>query len=77
MKYEANGFVSSNWQVVDALQYDLDVDGYLETEFQDRVLWCDEFNGIGRYYADDIFGQFYFERDEDRMMFLLKWGGND
>jgi len=34
--------------------------------------WCIEYDGLGRFYQEDLFGLFYFENDEDRAMFLLR-----
>jgi hypothetical protein len=77
MKEERNGMIGTEWQVVDHLEHDPGLGGYVEEEFDKRHAWCKEFNGLGKFYIDEIFGLFYFERDEDRMMFMLKWGGHD
>lgn len=67
MLYEMDGNVATCWQVVDQEVAYRDV--------SEQLHWCLEYEGLGRFYSDPMFGMFYFERDEDREMFLLRWGG--
>ncbi len=73
MKFETNGLVGTDWQCVDHLDYDPGLGGYAEEDFVKRWKWCLSYDGLGSFYADSNFGLFYFERDEDREMFLLRW----
>jgi hypothetical protein len=73
MKEEIDGMVGTEWQVVDHLEYDPGLGGYAEEEFDKRHAWCKEYKGLGKFYTDGIFGLFYFERDEDREMFIMRW----
>lgn len=36
--------------------------------------WLTNYDGVGRYWYDGLFKQVYFERDEDRMVFVMKFG---
>lgn len=70
MKVELDGNIATYWDVV-LQEFDWVFDENHQWAKQRK--WCGEFEGKGRFYVDPIFGQFYFECEEDRMMFLLRW----
>ena len=69
---EKDGMVGTEWQVVDLTLRTSAIQG-TGTKAREMIKWLNEYQGLGKYYVDDIFGQHYFERDEDREMFLLRW----
>ena len=72
MKRERDGMVATLWKCVDLVMTDTNsVNG--APNLPGVMKWLEEYNGIGKYYVDNIFGLFYFELDEDREMFLLRW----
>jgi hypothetical protein len=75
MIQEKDGIVATEWQPV-AMSHD--TPGFAQGFGRlspIKVQWCKEYEGIGRFYCDTLFNQIYFERDEDRAMFLLRWAG--
>lgn len=75
MKQVDDGMVGTEWQCewLDFICAKDDWQDVTEEDLKPLVEWCKEYEGIGRFYVDELFGQFYFERDEDRVMFLLRW----
>jgi hypothetical protein len=73
MKYELNALRGTEWDMVDNLPVSADEFSYSIDDFDERCKWCDDYKGLGKYYTDTLFGLFYFERDEDREMYLLRW----
>ena len=73
MKQEKNGMVGTEWQPVDSILHFYDDHKGIGHKARARLKWCREYNGFGRFYLDDIFGQIYFEDDRDREMFILRW----
>ncbi len=72
MRRELNGMIGTDWQPVinsGAALWDPRKDENVLRQLD----WLEEYEGIGSYFFDNIFGQIYFERDEDREMFLLRW----
>ena len=70
MRYEHNGWTASYWQTVDPR---FPSDEGIAREEEARQ-WCLDYEGKGKFFVS-VFGLFYFEEDEDREMFLLRWGG--
>ena len=66
MKRELDGMVGTEWQVGEISPYGVD-------KAREIIKWIKEYDGVGKYYVDDIFGQYYFEDEGDRMMFILRW----
>ena len=73
MKEERDGMVSTEWDVVDLDFFYSVQDGVPENLIKKKQDWCLQYKGLGKFYIDEVFGLFYFERDEDRIMFLLRW----
>lgn len=67
---EHDGMVGTEWQVV---QLEEDYAGGAGLKMRERLAWIREYEGYGKVYYDNIFSQIYFERDEDREMFILRW----
>lgn len=68
---EQDGIFATQWQVADANIRPglLSSPGSIYCDMED---WLKEYDGKGRYHFG-ILGQVYFECDEDRTMFILKW----
>jgi hypothetical protein len=75
MIQEEDGMVATEWDCawMDFICYREDWKDITEEDLKPLVEWCKEYQGVGRFYVDDLFGQFYFENDEDRAMFVLRW----
>lgn len=67
---EYDGMVGTEWQVV---SFEDDYTGGTGLKVREKLKWIKEYEGYGKVYYDNIFGQVYFERDEDREMFILRW----
>lgn len=65
MKVEASGLVVLHWGCVESNKFDV----------EDKTQWCMDYPGAGKFYVSPIFKIFFFECDEDRLMFLLRWSG--
>ncbi len=72
MKQEKDGMVGTEWQPVD-LGWDGNFAGGAGNLARKVLNWTKEYDGVGKFYLDNIFGLYYFECEEDRSMFLLKW----
>jgi hypothetical protein len=72
MLRETDGMVGTEWQPVDLL-WRISATRPAGAKAREILKWLHEYEGVGKYYVDEIFGQHYFERDEDREMFLLRW----
>lgn len=66
---EYDGMVGTDWQRVGEDEIPIKWTDLGQPHFQ----WIKNYEGMGKYYIDTMFGQIYFERDEDRSMFLLRW----
>jgi len=76
MQVERDGLIGTEWQCVSGNQFKvLDPDNPDDYDIfvSEKLVWCLNFEGKGRFHVDNIFGQIYFECDEDREMFLLRW----
>lgn len=67
---EKDGMTGTEWQCVSLGD---DFEQGAGTRARERLKWITEYEGLGKFYTDDIFNQVYFELDEDREMFLLRW----
>lgn len=75
MEREQDGMVGTEWQCVNLERELIDFDYLSGVSFEgiQIEIWLAEYEGIGKYYSDPHFKLYYFERDEDREMFLLRW----
>ena len=67
---EKDGMIGTEWQVV---SIDEDFAPLAGMHVREKLKWIMEYEGLGKFYTDNVFNQIYFERDEDREMFLLRW----
>ena len=73
MKQERNGMLGTNWQVADCSEVFPWLSKESAAKSQEVRQWLASFDGKGRYFYDELFDQVYFECDEDRTMFMLRW----
>ena len=82
MIQETDCMIATEWQCVDLGQqsdyvllkgfHSFDGQNQESTKHQEIFKWIDEYEGLGKYYRSQIFDIVYFERDEDREMFILR-----
>lgn len=74
MIQESDGLRGTDWQPVDlGIAWSFARAAIPGQQINNLIEWCRDYEGYGKFYHDTMFNLFYFERDEDREMFLLRW----